>query len=57
MSNTYADYEFAKLKGDGGQLKVTGEGGGETRWISVTEETLAKLLKVLAEAPECSWEV
>jgi hypothetical protein len=57
MSDTYAEYEFNKLTPGGARIKVTADKGGETRWISVTDETLAKVLSALKGAPECSWGV
>ena len=57
MSDTYAEHEFSKLTPGGGRIKVIADGGGETLWISVTDETLAKVLSALKDAPECSWRV
>jgi hypothetical protein len=57
VSDTYAEYEFNKLAPGGARIKVIADKGGETRWISVTDETLAKVLSALKGAFECSWEV
>ena len=57
MSKSYAEYELAKVNSDSGPLrvKIADAFEGETRWMSVTPETLAKIAEVLRQAPEMQW--
>lgn len=54
-SPTYADAELRKVNPrDTTQIKIRGQ-NGETRWMTLTPETLAKVAKVLRQAPEMQW--
>lgn len=57
MADTYAEYELNKVnRNETVKVKFRND-GGETRWISITPSTLAKIESILRDAPECGWEV
>lgn len=56
MTDSYGQYETNKIDtSDIVRLKITDGNGGETRWISITPDTFAKIAEVLHRAPETQW--
>lgn len=57
MKDSYAEYELAKVNQESDllRIKVADAFEGETRWMNITPETLAKVKAVLHDAPEMQW--